>query len=607
MTRFIYLIFILTCIIVSFSFLTGTPESPADKVKQLYLQHTDLFINETRSLLAVINTGDQKEIQLQFVRTRKAYKQMETLVEYYFHFHAAKLNGPPIPYFEEEEADMPLQNPVGMQVMEEIIFSDYTRANKLRLKFEAEELARYAIELPTINESFAFDDANIFDAFIEELYRITALGITGFDSQTAINSLPECIETLKGLQQYILVYKQNYDVRLPEKFEKLNQLMNGAELYLGKNNDFNTFDRMQFIIHYLDPITKIIGNYKQAYELNDNPGGPYYSAIRKNNSMFAAAAFNVNRFIDDFSTSPQKIELGRKLFFDTQLSSNSKRSCATCHIPGMAFTDGLKTSLALDGHSPLPRNAPTIWNAALQRNLFHDSRSRNLEEQVMQVLNNAKEMNGSAQTVSEEIIQQPGYSTLYRIAYPGSPQSKAAINICNAIACYERTLVSLNSKFDQHMNGKPQLSKQEISGFNLFMGKAKCGTCHFIPLFSGSKPPRYFYTESEVIGVPSGIDKKKATLDGDSGRYLATGYPIHIFSFKTASLRNIELTAPYMHNGVFNTLEEVVDFYNDGGGKGLHIAPVNQSLPFNKLDLTKPEKAALISFMKTLTDTTGRY
>ncbi|HQW85029.1 MAG TPA: cytochrome c peroxidase [Ferruginibacter sp.] len=364
---------------------------------------------------------------------------------------------------------------------------------------------------------------------------------------------------------------------------------------------------MDFITGYLDPLAKMVGSFKIIKNLKDNPAGPYYSAISKNKSMFDAKAFNVNRFLDDYSTSPTKIELGRKLFFETRLSSNRKRSCASCHQPDKAFTDGLKTSLALDGHTQLPRNAPTIWNAALQRNLFVDSRSRTLEEQVMQVLNNAAEMHGSAQTVAKEIINMPAYSGLYQKAYPNASITKAADNICNAIACYERTLIALNSKFDKQMNGIPGMTKDEINGFNLFMGKAKCGTCHFMPLFSGAKPPRYFYIESEVIGVPASPDKKYPRLDADSGRYLATEYPIHIFSFKTPSLRNVALTAPYMHNGVYNTLEEVVDFYNDGGGKGLHIAPQNQSLPFDNLKLSKKEKADVILFMKTLTDTTTKY
>ncbi len=322
--------------------------------------------------------------------------------------------------------------------------------------------------------------------------------------------------------------------------------------------------------------------------------------------MFAAAAFNANSFLDDFSSSADKIALGKLLFFEKGLSSNKQRSCASCHVPGKAFTDGLKTSVALDGHSPLARNAPTIWNAALQRNLFVDSRSRTLEEQVMQVLSNALEMSGSAQAVATDIIQRPAYKHLYQKAYKTTDTQKAAENICNAIACYERTLIALNSRFDKHMNGTPTLTKREVNGFNLFMGKAKCGSCHFMPLFSGAKPPRFFYMESEVLGVPKS-NSKQTVLDGDSGRYLSTKYEVHLFAFKTPSLRNVALTAPYMHNGVFNTLEEVVDFYNNGGGKGLGIAPANQTLPFDNLKLTKRESADLVQFMKALTDTSTAY
>ncbi len=607
MVRFVFIISVLISVIACFSFLNNKPIPAAQQVKKIYLQHTSSFIAESKKLQTAVKSGNQKKMQQQFFKTRAAYKQMETIFAYYFQSYVNNVNSPPKPYFEEEELDIPQQKPAGMQLIEEMIFADYSKADKAKMKSEAAELVRMAVLLPTINEPIEFNDSNNFDAFIEELYRITALGIAGFDSQTAVNSLPECKEALNGLQQYIAVYKYEFDKKLPGRFAQLDNLINLAKKYLDKNQDFIAFDRMFFIINYLDPITKIVGSYKQAYELKDNTSWPYYSAIRKNNSMFNAKAFNVNSFLDDFSTSTDKIELGRRLFFDTQLSSDNTRSCASCHQPGKAFTDGLKTSLALDGHSSLPRNAPTLWNAALQRNLFLDSRSQTLEDQVLQVLNNAKEMHGSAQTIAATITKQPAYKTLYQQSFPNATTDKAAENVCNAIACYERTLVALNSKFDKHMNGQPVLTKQEINGFNLFMGKAKCGTCHFMPLFNGARPPRYYYIESEVIGVPADTNKTNARLDADSGRYLNTAYPIQLFSFKTSTLRNIVLTAPYMHNGVFKTLEEVVDFYNEGGGKGLKIAPPNQSLPFDKLKLTPAEKKDIIAFMKALTDTTSRY
>ena len=606
MRRFVFVCMLMTAFIALFSFFSSQPPSPASEVKARYLQGCEVFIAELKLLNTAISTGDTKAMQQQFLKTRTAYKRIEVIVEYYFAFYAGAVNGPPIPYFEEDEADMPLQRPYGMQVIENLIFPAYNRSSSQELQTHMDELLRLAIELPTINESFEFNDANNFDAFVEHIYRITSMGIVGFDSQAAQNALPESGDALLGLKGYIALYKQDFESSLPGKYSLLEKYIDSAAGVFKTSKNFNGFNRMQMILNYLDPIAKILGEYKRVHELADNPSGRYYSAIKKNNSMFAADAFNVNSFIDDFTTTPEKIALGKLLFFEKGLSSNKQRSCASCHVPGKAFTDGLKTSMALDGHSALARNAPTIWNAALQRNLFVDSRSRNLEDQVMQVLSNALEMSGSARSVSEEIIAKPAYKDLNQKAYQTTSQENAAQNICNAIACYERTLIALNSRFDKHMNGQPSLTKKEINGFNLFMGKAKCGSCHFMPLFGGAKPPRFFYMESEVLGVPK-TNEKKTVLDGDSGRYLATRYDIHLFAFKTPSLRNVALTAPYMHNGVFNTLEEVVDFYNNGGGKGLGIAPANQTLPFESLGLTKQEKADIIGFMHALTDTSAAY
>ena len=147
---------------------------------------------------------------------------------------------------------------------------------------------------------------------------------------------------------------------------------------------------------------------------------------------------------------------------------------------------------------------------------------------------------------------------------------------------------------------------QNKKGFNLFSGKAKCATCHFIPLFNGLVPPEFVETETEVLGVPETTDKTKPRLDPDLGKYNTSKSVIHKHSFKTPTVRNIELTAPYMHNGVFNSLEEVLDFYNDGGGQGLKIAPENQTLPPDKLNLTKKEMQDIIAFMKSLTGKRAR-
>jgi cytochrome c peroxidase len=586
--------------IIVFSFFTKKIPTPAQNVKAFYLQQARQFETEIIQLQKLIVTGNEKKLQQQFLKTRFAYKQIEAIAEYYFNYYAVKLNGPPIVFFEEDEPDIGQQQPAGMQVVEGLIFPVYNTANKKELVKAMEELLADTRYMQATNESFTFNDEYIFDAVTEELFRITALGITGFDSQAAVNALPECAAAITGVQKILLFYKQDFEA---VRFNELQKLFAAAQVYLKQNAGFAAFNRMQFITAYLNPITKIVGEYKTAKRFGENKSAMFYSTVKKNNTLFAQHIFDVNKYLDDNTTSAEKISLGKKLFFDTQLSKDNKRSCASCHNPAKAFTDGLATSVATDGHSSLPRNAPTIFNAALQRNLFLDNRSPSLEDQVMQVLNNASEMHGSAQRAAEKIIVQKEYAGSYAKAYPAAATDNAAQNICNAIACYERTLIALNSKFDKHMRGQPVLSGNEIKGFNLFMGKAKCGTCHFMPLFSGAKPPRYYYTETEVIGVPDKNKKANVRLDEDEGRFIATGVPIHKYAFKTSGLRNIALTAPYMHNGVFKTLDEVMEFYNNGGGKGLKIAPPNQTLPFEKLNLSKKEQQSIVAFLNTLSDT----
>ncbi len=603
MRRKAAIVIILAALTATLSFLTEKPSSPAAQVKQFYIRQGKELEKEIILLQKLAASGNTKKMQEQFLKTRRAYKQAETIVEYYFSFFAVKLNGPAIPFFEEDEPDIGRQEPAGMQLIESILFPQYPPGEKKKLQNALGNLLQDTRTMLETTESNAFNDEFIFDAVTEELFRITALGITGFDSPSAGNSLPECAAALEGLQKILLLYRQDIKQADAPAEQQLYGMLPKAVNYLRQNREFNSFNRMEFILQYLNPLAKIIGAYKTKKGYAENRSPMFYSTIRKNNNLFAAGIFNANKYLDDNTTSPARIEMGKLLFFDNRLSRDNNRSCATCHNPSKAFTDGLSTSIAVDGHTALPRNAPTLINVALQRNLFLDNRSFSLEDQVMQVLNNAKEMHGSAQEAAEKILRQPKYDTLYAQAYPGANPAAAAQNICNAIACYERTLIALDSKFDRHMRGIPSLDAQEINGFNLFMGKAKCGTCHFMPLFSGAKPPRYYYNETEVIGVPDKNTRNHPRLDNDEGRFLITGLPLHKYSFKTTTLRNIALTGPYMHNGVFKTLDEVIDFYNNGGGRGLNIAPANQTLPFEKLNLSQTEKRHLIAFLHTLTDT----
>jgi cytochrome c peroxidase len=196
--------------------------------------------------------------------------------------------------------------------------------------------------------------------------------------------------------------------------------------------------------------------------------------------------------------------------------------------------------------------------------------------------------------------QNKSYRQLFTDAFPIKNRTGIdTLEVMNALGSYVRSLTALKSRFDDYMRGnKKAMDTQEISGFNLFMGKARCATCHYMPLFNGSFPPRYMLIESEVIGVPKTIATK--AIDPDPGRYTQLKINAFKHAFKITTVRNAARTAPYMHNGVFTTLQQVLDFYNKGGGAGSGYKVENQTLSPDKLNLTAKESADVIAFIKAL-------
>ncbi len=208
-------------------------------------------------------------------------------------------------------------------------------------------------------------------------------------------------------------------------------------------------------------------------------------------------------------------------------------------------------------------------------------------------------MHGSFGAALNRIQQNDTYNELFERIFKNGITEK---NFLYVMASYIRDLPSFSSKFDNALRNKETLNESEINGFNLFMGKAKCAICHFYPVFNGSVPPIYQETESEVIGVPSKKDTINAIVDPDKGVYYVYGAPLKKFAFKTPTVRNTAVTFPYMHNGVYDSLEEVIDFYNRGGGSGSGIELDNQTLPFDNLNLSETEIRDLIAFINTLND-----
>ncbi|MFH7011164.1 cytochrome-c peroxidase [Flavobacterium sp. FlaQc-52] len=549
--------------------------------------------NEIVQFQKLVTTDQsQKEIVEQFKKSRLAYKKVEWAVEYFIPETARFMNGPALDEMELEENKS--FEPHGFQVMEELIYPEYEVTNKEDLVRELNIFASNIKQLKSTFEVITISNDYVLDAVQQNVFRVIALGITGFDSPILQTSIPEAGESLIGIPSLLQRIDGN-----SKTLADLKKLITEAQKYCKNNNNFNAFNRAVFITQYLNPISKKIKTFQKEEKIqNVKKSSPLKPTAA---TFFDKEAFDVNGFVlsDAHNFTADKATLGEKLFYDKTLSKNNDRSCATCHHPEKAFTDGLKTNVSLNG-SNLMRNTPTLTYASLQNAQFWDMRQLDLEKQSVDVIENKDEMHGSLKDIHAQILLDAEYVKLFKKAYPKTAKPEAW-QIQNAIASYVRSLNAFDSKFDVYMRGEENtLTNQEIEGMNLFMGKAKCATCHFTPLFNGTVPPNYSKTEHEVIGTPNDVSGK--ALSPDTGRYLYNKMPQLVGAFKTPTVRNIAVTGPYMHNGVFKTLEEVVDFYNKGGGKGLGYAVDNQTLPFDALKLTKKEEQSLVAFMKTLTD-----
>ncbi|NSL85788.1 cytochrome-c peroxidase [Chitinophaga sp. Mgbs1] len=554
----------------------------------------------TRLQEAVSRQATPAIVRLHFSGSRLAYKKVEFLTEYYYPHLIRSINGPALPFADGENSKTILP-PKGFQLIEEKIFSGEVPEDTAAVLTLTAELKSQLEEIGRQTDPYGFMDPYLFDAMRFEIYRIIALGISGYDSPVALLSVPEAAAALQGVQLGLDRYSKRLQDTALQRRTML--LFRSARQYLLQHRAFNTFDRLHFITVYANPLSTLLLHWQQQLQLTLpaerrilSPDAPH---------LFATAWLHPNGYTPAREADPtaEKIRLGARLFYDKALSGNGQRSCASCHQPDKAFTDGLPKSPSLDGSSTVARNAPTLLNVGFQSKLFYDSRAVFLERQVADVVHNKTEMDGSLQLAAAAFRKDTTYRRLFTDAFPGAHEAVNADNIANALSSYLRALNSLQSRFDQYMNGNPAaLGSLEKKGFNVFMGKGKCGTCHFAPLFNGVAPPYFLEPESEVLGVPAS-DQPKSPLDKDPGKYILWQIPIQQYAFKTSGVRNSVLTAPYMHNGVFRTLEDVIDFYDKGGGEGLGIAPENQTLPKDKLQLNALEKKALIAFMQALTDT----
>lgn len=605
-----------TFILVS-AFADSEPPKPNMLIYDRNIQRLNAFIDELSRFNHYLpdNETTAEQAQEQFLLVREKYKQWEYLAAYFDdQYIKREVNGAPLPSILPNAANFETVEPSGLQVIDELVFSDDFEANRYVISKHIMVLIR------SLNDYRMFEkavyDRNVFEAVRLELLRIFTLGLTGFDVPASGNSIPDAITSLKTMHSDLELYKKFFKKIDKDNADKLYNTFEAFIYYLEQHNDFDDLDRLYVLKSFINPLYKTMlelhksSGVEMRHEVMNASLEPPYNHLSEN--IFSNDIIDPYKYIrlSPSLNNPQMVELGKMLFFDPVMSNNMKRSCASCHHPDKAFTDGLPKSLALDFDGTVNRNAPTLINCVYSERFFHDMRATSLEGQIDHVLSNRKEFNMSMLDIVDRLKQSEEYKSLFDEAFKKYTGDKIdPATVAYAISAYVSSLRGFNSDFDKYVRGEVNNINESVKhGFNLFMGKAVCGTCHFAPTFNGTVPPLYLDSESEVLGVPEDPYVAKPRLDPDIGRYaghLKERAEFYKHSFKTPTVRNIAVTAPYMHNGAYKNLDDVVDFYNKGGGIGLGYDVPHQTLPFDSLSLNKNEIKDLVAFMEALTDTTG--
>jgi cytochrome c peroxidase len=305
-------------------------------------------------------------------------------------------------------------------------------------------------------------------------------------------------------------------------------------------------------------------------------------------------------FPSDNPYSDEKAALGRTLFYDPRLSGSNQIACASCHDPELGWTDNRKFSFGHDRQLG-SRNAMTIMNIAYAKSLFWDGRAASLEDQAKMPIEDMREMHEHIDIATEKIVKVKGYEILFEKAFGDKKITKD--RIAKSIATFERTVISPPSRFDRFIDGEKDIfTNDEVVGLHLFRTKAQCMNCHNSGYFSNN------LFENDGTSLLSSENE-------DLGQYLITKKTSDVGKFRVPTLREVTRTGPWMHNGSFNTLTEVINFYNTGNPESSkHKKTIHEGVPLNSeksdmlklLDLTKEEILQLEAFLGTLSTPTAR-
>jgi cytochrome c peroxidase len=438
------------------------------------------------------------------------------------------------------------------------------------------------------------------------LLNLASIYTTGFECPDTSRIIPELQVLLGEVGHIYEMFNESFSstALTPAYLTLYKRAVDFLEQQPG---EYSNFDHFTFIRDYVNPLYSINQQLINQYKVVTSSFVDY-SLNKKNTSIFnkdlyrGQNAKGIYMRVEDETVLAEISRVGKLLFYDPILSGNNKRSCASCHQPTEYFTDTSgRSSLQFNKKDALPRNTPSLLNTTYNHLIMLDGKHISLQDQTTAVITEPTEMGGQEAAILKKVLSCAEYKKTFTklLDYTPTEDEITLEHITSAITLYYNKFSDSYSSFDNAMNKTEALPADVKQGFNLFMSKSQCATCHFVPQFNGVKPP-FVGSEFEVLGVPA--DTAFTSVSADKGRYDVNPAKETLHAFRTGSLRNIQFTGPYMHNGVFKTLEQVVDFYDAGGGAGRGLDVSNQTLSSDSLHLKKEQKQLIIRFLQSLTE-----
>jgi cytochrome c peroxidase len=582
----------------------------------LYRTSMARFESQQDSLLRVIavsdlsSARDRKAVKQAIGSTRTGLKAVDFWLRYLDPVRYHLVNGPVAVEWENEVFDK-YERPhrregAGLTLAEQFVDGTSTHRDSLAL------LIRSSLAATTACGT----DANIIHQlerpepfFLANrlfLLNLATIYTTSFECPEPRNVVPELRSMLAAVDRIYDAFEASFpaaplSATYRERFARMKAFADAQP------DDYTAFDHFAFIRDYVNPLFAL--NQEMIRRYGVVSGSLYDFALNDTcNSIFDKSLYltqdpkGILSFIRDPRLLDEVGAVGKLLFYDPILSENGARSCASCHRPNQYFADTTaRTALAYDRLHRLPRNTPTLIDVGFNHLVMLDGKRLTLQDQAMAVIANPIELGGSDSGAVARVLTCSEYRRVFEKLLKLTPGSSRVTidHVVASITYYYSRFSAHASAFDDAMDGGSALSPGARHGFNLFMSKAQCATCHYVPQFSGVRPP-YVGTEFEVLGVPE--DSSYRALSADPGRYDVNPAPEVMRAFRTLTVRNTEHTRPYMHNGVFATLDQVLEFYDLGGGAGHGLAIDNQTLKVDSLKLTRAEKEDLKAFIHTLNE-----